>query len=208
MITANLAVQIVCVLGQYKKKSLAGKLKEVLITLLFLRPVVDAYRVSTNHEDVGATIDSLMEMTFNKGIETATKNIPGCVLQLYVWCQCDHDRLHERHDRVRYGRRRHSPQGPDDSLRWDAAFTNRSSFTKSVYKEIRTWVASNIAHWQLEKTPFFKIEMIPSDFLPSEVLAAEGGAARKNSAVIVRELVGVGVRHQQDGSSRRVSPIE
>jgi len=68
MISTNLVMQIIVVLGQYKKKSFTFKLKEVLITLLMLRPVVDAYQVSTNHKD-----------------EDATESIPGCVLQLYVW---------------------------------------------------------------------------------------------------------------------------
>ena len=56
-----------------------------MISFLFLRPAVDAYRVSTNHEDEGATVDSLSEMIANIGIELATESIPGCVLQLYVW---------------------------------------------------------------------------------------------------------------------------
>jgi len=46
---------------------------------------VDAYRVSTNHEDAEATIDPLSEMMVNKASELATESIPGCVLQLYVW---------------------------------------------------------------------------------------------------------------------------
>jgi len=79
MITTNLAMQVIFVLAQYKKKSLAVKLREVLICLFFLRPAVDAYRVSTNHEDADATVDSLVEMITNKAIETATENIPGCV---------------------------------------------------------------------------------------------------------------------------------
>ncbi len=80
MITTNLFVQILVVLGQYKKKSLAGKLKEVLICLFFLRPAVDAYRVSTNHEDDELTADSLVEMMSNKSTELATESILGCVL--------------------------------------------------------------------------------------------------------------------------------
>jgi len=35
----------------YQKKSWVSRLKEVMICLLFLRPAVDAYRVSTNHKD-------------------------------------------------------------------------------------------------------------------------------------------------------------
>jgi len=66
MISANIFVQLVIVIGNYKNKSTAVKLKEMLITLLFLRPAVDAYRVSTNHEDEGATVDSLIELIINK----------------------------------------------------------------------------------------------------------------------------------------------
>ena len=47
MITTNLVMQIVVVLAQYQKKSLVVKLKEVLISIFFLRPAVDAYCVST-----------------------------------------------------------------------------------------------------------------------------------------------------------------
>ena len=63
---------------------MAVQLKEVLVCLFFLRPAMDAYRVSTNHEDDGATVDSLTEIMFNKVVELATESIPGCVLQLYV----------------------------------------------------------------------------------------------------------------------------
>ena len=85
MITTNLVVQILSVLAQYQKKSLAIKLKEVLISIFFLRPALDAYRVLTNHEDDEATFDSLSEMIANKIIELGTESIPGCVLQLFVW---------------------------------------------------------------------------------------------------------------------------
>jgi len=51
----------------------------------FLRPAVDAFRVSMNHEDEDSTIDSLTEMMCNKSSELVTKSIPGCVLQMYVW---------------------------------------------------------------------------------------------------------------------------
>ena len=85
MISTNMIIQIVCVLGQYQKKSWGRKMKEVMICLLFLRPAVDAFRVSTNHEDEEATFNSLSEMIANKMSELATESIPGCVLQLYVW---------------------------------------------------------------------------------------------------------------------------
>ena len=66
MISANLFIQLLIVLGQYQKKRWTVKLKEVMITLLFLRPVVDAYRISTNYDDGEATIDPLTEMIINK----------------------------------------------------------------------------------------------------------------------------------------------
>ena len=66
MIVTNMGVQMLLVLGQYKKKSLKVKVKEVLICLFFLRPGVDAYRMSTNHKDSEATVDSFMEWLFNK----------------------------------------------------------------------------------------------------------------------------------------------
>ena len=66
MILTNLFIQILVVLGQYKRKSWWIKLKEVLITLLFLRPAVDANRVGTNQEDKEAAWDTLTEMVVNK----------------------------------------------------------------------------------------------------------------------------------------------
>ena len=66
MIATNMGLQILLVLGQYKKKSWKVKVKEVLICLFFLRPAVDAYRVSTNYKDNEATFDPLVEMIANK----------------------------------------------------------------------------------------------------------------------------------------------
>ena len=66
MIATNMGIQILVVLSQYKKKSRKVKVKEVLICLFFLRPAVDAYRVSTNYKDSEATMDPLIEMIVNK----------------------------------------------------------------------------------------------------------------------------------------------
>ena len=66
MISVNLFIQILVVLAQYQKKRWAVKLKEALITLLFLRPIVDAYRISTNYNDFESTMDPLTEMIMNK----------------------------------------------------------------------------------------------------------------------------------------------
>ena len=66
MIATNMGIQIITVLGQYKKKSWGVKVKEVLICLFFLRPAVDAFRVSTNYKDSDATLNPLAEMMWNK----------------------------------------------------------------------------------------------------------------------------------------------
>ena len=66
MIGVNLIFQLFMVIALYQKKKWTVKLKEALITLLFLRPIVDAYRISTNHDDEEATLDPLTEMIVNK----------------------------------------------------------------------------------------------------------------------------------------------
>jgi len=71
--------------NRYKKKNWGVKLKEISIILMFLRPAVDAYRVSTNYMDDELSQNPLAEMMLNKAAELAMESIPGCVLQLYVW---------------------------------------------------------------------------------------------------------------------------
>ena len=84
MISINTLIQLVGVLAQNKKKGWKTLLKEGLMTLLFLRPFVDAWRVHNKHDDSETTVNPLTEMLWNKGIELATESIPGCVLQCYV----------------------------------------------------------------------------------------------------------------------------
>jgi len=85
MMSTTIAVQLLGVLVQYKKEGWRVKLREALITLSFLRPGVDAYRVSSNHTNASATMDSMTEMIINKCTELAFEVIPGTILQLYVW---------------------------------------------------------------------------------------------------------------------------
>ena len=84
MLLVNILIQLIGVIGQYRRKSWSVKVKEALITVLFLRPAVDAYRISTNQENDELTIDSFSEMMINKCSELAFESIPGCILQLYV----------------------------------------------------------------------------------------------------------------------------
>jgi len=81
MIATNLGIQILVILAQYKSKSWKRKLWEIFITLTFLRPIVDAYRISTNHEDDELMVDQLTELSFNKMGEMGAESIHGCVLQ-------------------------------------------------------------------------------------------------------------------------------
>ena len=70
MIVANMGIQMLLVLAQYKKKSWKVKAKEVLICLFFLRPIVDAFRVATigpsHYEGSESTVNPLLEMVMNK----------------------------------------------------------------------------------------------------------------------------------------------
>ena len=43
---------------------------------------------------------------------------------------------------------------------------------------VKEWVENNIARWQRERPDWFKIEMVPDDFLPAAVFVAEGGTNR------------------------------
>ena len=72
MISANLFLQILVVFVQYRKKRLIVKLREVLICLLFVRPIVDAFRISTNHEEE----DSLL--LFRREVESAANKVRDC----------------------------------------------------------------------------------------------------------------------------------
>ena len=66
MIVTNLSVQILISHTQYKNMSWKRKAQELLITLLFLRPIVDAYRVSTHFVEENTTADTFAEMMINK----------------------------------------------------------------------------------------------------------------------------------------------
>ena len=84
MISFNTVFQLILVLVTYKKKGWRTVLKEGLVTLLFTRPFVDAWRVHNKHDDSETNLDPLHTMLMNKGIELASESIPGCVLQCYV----------------------------------------------------------------------------------------------------------------------------
>ena len=84
-------------------------------------------------------------------------------------------------------------------------FENRLSYTTSIHKEVRTWVADSIVQWQNEKPKFFKIEMIQDELLPSHVIEAAGGANRNRRKSSLLEIAGLS-NDSNRRSERRVQP--
>jgi len=401
MLLVNMIFQLITVYIQYNRKSWLVIGKEALITMAFLRPAVDAYKVSTNHEDKEVGMDQLSEMVINKGIELGCESIPGCVLQLFVWLSApeeagtyalvsigisclttgfasamiafdmDVDVPHRKAQPNFYGYipDEHEPRGKcftlmtlmsalhnlsrsfgyailtisdaskallfiggeigfyllfkilrrdfhhwipgfpwffslihriivkviadftgclhlrhpyemgglgftismiwaqafpfvalqyfdgemkdtstsflavsftawlvlniiffctvdlsylntffgtktasqytcelyltaeDDFQKFDAIFTNRIQYTKSIHGKVKKWIAENLSVWRRERPDWFKIEMIPDEFLPKEVFKEEGGAKRRRSSVSLREIIGL-----REASIGRVHP--
>ena len=85
LMSLNVSVQLLGVMIVHRRKTWKDKLKEVLITIFFLRPCVDAYRMSMNEMSHESMVSSLSEMILNKSIELTFESIPGGVLQIYVW---------------------------------------------------------------------------------------------------------------------------
>ena len=80
----------------------------------------------------------------------------------------------------------------DDAMRWDAVFTNRISYTKPIHGEIKEWVKENIERWRSENPSWFQVDVIPDDFLPVDVIDAEGGARRRRrSSISVGDIIGL-----------------
>ena len=76
MVLLNLFFQLLVVHGMNKNTSKRKMLKEVMITLLFLRPAVDACRVCTNHKSTYNGIDALEIMIINKGSRARNRGDP------------------------------------------------------------------------------------------------------------------------------------
>ena len=91
----------------------------------------------------------------------------------------------------------------EDIIKFKVAFRKNLRFTKSIEAEAKEWVANNIDQWKVDKPDWFKIELIPDEFLPQAVLEAEGGAAkRRRSSVSLREIVGIAPVVNKNDSSR------
>ena len=74
-----------------------------------------------------------------------------------------------------------------ESAKYRTVFKKRIAYTKSIHREVRQWVTNNITRWKENKPDWFKVEMIPDDFLPSDVFEEEGRARRRRrSSVSIR----------------------
>jgi len=92
----------------------------------------------------------------------------------------------------------------DDNIKFDAVFTNRHEFTLSIHDKVKQWVANNIQRWRVEKPSWFKIEKFPDEFLPTELVEAEGPERKKRrNSVSLREIVGL-----DEGKIFKVHPQE
>jgi hypothetical protein len=92
----------------------------------------------------------------------------------------------------------------DDMMKFDAAFSNRKSFTKLIHGEIKEWVRLNIDRWRLEEQDWFKVALIYDEFLPIEVYEAEGGARRRRSSMSFREVVGLAAPPAEDNNNTQL----
>jgi len=63
MISLNMFVQLLFVKANYQRSGWRVMLRELLITLMFLRPAVDAYRVVTSKENDLTVTDPLQEVS-------------------------------------------------------------------------------------------------------------------------------------------------
>jgi len=63
----------------------------------------------------------------------------------------------------------------EDSIKFKVAFKKRLQLTKSIKANVKEWVANNIDRWKEDKPDWFKIDLIPDDFLSLAELEAEGG---------------------------------
>ena len=81
-----------------------------------------------------------------------------------------------------------------DESKFRAAFENRSSYTKAIHGEVKTWVEENVDKWINNNEEWFQADKVPNELLPARVQLAEGGASRRRSSGVsfkeVTELVG------------------
>jgi hypothetical protein len=84
MIVLSMLMQLALVYLQHKTKP-TDLAKEMALTLCFLKPATDAWKISSGKEqEPDQIIDPFMEFTVGKGIELFTEALPATVLQTYA----------------------------------------------------------------------------------------------------------------------------
>ena len=57
---------------------------------------------------------------------------------------------------------------------------------------MKEWLRENIARFNLEQPEWWKIDMVPDEFLEERVIEAEGGRMRKRrNSVSFKEILGI-----------------
>ncbi|GMI43368.1 hypothetical protein TrCOL_g9829 [Triparma columacea] len=88
----SMGIQMLLVWAQNKKLGMKRVLKELIPILIGFKPAVDAYRVATGaDQEVGASMDPMLEMTSMKVIEMFAEAIPGVIIQLMAIATNDKD---------------------------------------------------------------------------------------------------------------------
>jgi hypothetical protein len=88
----SIGLQMLFVWVQNRKLGMTRVLREWIPILLGYKPAVDAYRVATGaKQEVGATMDPMLEMTTMKMAEMFAEAIPGVIIQLMAIATSDKD---------------------------------------------------------------------------------------------------------------------
>ncbi|GMI45735.1 hypothetical protein TrCOL_g13458, partial [Triparma columacea] len=91
-LAVSIGIQMFTVWAQNRKLGMKRVLREWFPILIGFKPAVDAYRVATGaKQEVGASVDPMMEMSTTKAIEMFAEAIPGVIIQLMAIVTSDKD---------------------------------------------------------------------------------------------------------------------
>jgi len=82
MLCTSLLLQLCMTCLKFNRKKPLQTLKEALVVVVGMKPVLDVYNIIGDvEEDEDAILDPMMELTATKYIETFSETLPGCVLR-------------------------------------------------------------------------------------------------------------------------------
>jgi hypothetical protein len=88
----SMGIQMLAVWLQNRKLGINRVVLECFPILIGFKPAVDAYRVATGaKQEIGATVDPMIEMTAMKVLEMFAEAIPGVIIQLMAIATSDKD---------------------------------------------------------------------------------------------------------------------